>query len=81
MVEEMPGCEIVKCGLQVDHVHMVMVIPPKYAVSDVVARIKQRTSSEIRKKFFWLGRRYWKENVVWSQDILSPQFGWKGRGY
>ena len=58
----MPGCEIVKYSLQVDHVHIVMVIPPKYAVSDVVARMKQRTSSELRKKFDWLGRRYWKEN-------------------
>ena len=53
IVEEMPGCEIAKYSLKVDHVHMVMVIPPKYAVSDVVARIKQRTSSELRKKFVW----------------------------
>ena len=51
ILEEMPGCEIVKYSLQEDHVHIVMVIPPKYAVSDVVARIKQRTSSELRKKF------------------------------
>ena len=75
IVEEMPGCEIVKYSLQVDHVHMVMVIPPKYAVSDVVARIKQRTSSELRKKFVWLGRRYWKENVVWSPGYFVSTIG------
>ena len=71
----MPGCEIVKYSLQVDHVHIVMVIPPKYAVSDVVARIKQRTSSELRKKFVWLGRRYWKENVVWSPRYFVSTIG------
>ena len=75
IVEEMPGCEIVKYSLQVDHVHMVMVIPPKYAVSDVVARIKQRTSSELRKKFVWLGRRYWKEKVVWSPGYFVSTIG------
>jgi putative transposase len=75
VVEEMPGCEIVKYSLQEDHVHMVMVIPPKYAVSEVVARIKQRTSSELRKKFVWLGRRYWKENVVWSPGYFVSTIG------
>jgi len=28
IVEEMPGCEIAKYSLKVDHVHMVMVIRP-----------------------------------------------------
>jgi putative transposase len=71
----MPGCEIVKYSIQVDHVHIVMVIPPKYAVSDVVAKMKQRTSSELRKKFAWLGRRYWKENVVWSPGYFVSTIG------
>ena len=46
----MPGCEIVECNIQVDHIHMVMVIPPKYAVSDVIGRMKGMTSSDLRKK-------------------------------
>ena len=71
----MPGCEIVKYSLQEDHVHIVMVIPPKYAVSDVVTRIKQRTSGELRKKFVWLGRWYWKENVVWSPGYFVSTIG------
>ena len=75
IVEEIPGCEVVKYSLQVDHLHIVMVILPKYEVSDVVARIKQRTSSELRKKFGWLGRRYWKENVVWSPGYFVSTIG------
>ncbi|RKY42992.1 MAG: IS200/IS605 family transposase, partial [Candidatus Makaraimicrobium thalassicum] len=37
-----------------DHIHTVMIIPPKYAVSAVVGRLKGQTSSLLRKKFQWL---------------------------
>ena len=40
----MPGVEIVKKNILVDHLHLVMVIPPKYSVSDVIVQIKQYTS-------------------------------------
>ena len=66
VLETMPGCEILKCNIQVDHIHMIMVIPPKYAVSDVIWRMKGMTAGQIRRKFAWLKKLYWEENVVWS---------------
>jgi len=45
---------------------MVMIIHPKYAVSDVIKRIKRVTSNKLRKKLDWLKKVYWKERVVWS---------------
>jgi len=71
----MPGCEVVKHNILVDHIHMVMVIPPKYAVSDVVGRIKGVTGSNLRKKFGWLEKVYWKENIVWSQGYFVSTVG------
>ena len=38
LLEEMPGVEMVEQNIQVDHIHSVMVIPPKYAVSEVIGR-------------------------------------------
>ena len=67
----MPGCEIVEKNIQVDHIHMIMVIPPKYAVSDVVGRLKGITASHLRKKFDWLKEVYWKENIVWFPVIIA----------
>jgi REP element-mobilizing transposase RayT len=32
---EMPGCEIVEHNILADHIHMVIVIPPKYAVKEM----------------------------------------------
>ena len=75
VIEQLPGCEIIKCNIQPDHIHMVMIIPPKYAVSTVVGRMKGVTSSELRKKFEWLKNRYWKENIVWSPGYFVSTVG------
>ena len=75
VIEQLPGCEIIKCSIQPDHIHMVMIIPPKYAVSTVVGKIKGMTGSELRKKFEWLSKRYWKENIVWSPGYFVSTVG------
>ena len=74
-MEQLPGCEMIECNIQPDHIHMVMVIPPKYAVSTVVGKMKGMTSSELRKKFEWLKNRYWKENIVWSPGYFVSTVG------
>jgi putative transposase len=71
----MPGCEIVEQNIQVDHIHILMVIPPKYAVSEVVGQMKQYTSSQLREKFAWLKDVYWKEEVVWSPGYFVSTVG------
>ena len=75
VMKGMPGCEIIERNIQVDHIHMVMVIPPKYAVSDVIGEIKQATASALREKFAWLEKVYWKERVVWSPGYFVSTVG------
>ena len=75
VLRKMPGCEIVEQSIQVDHIHLLMVIPPKYAVSDVIGEIKQYTSSRMRGKFAWLGKVYWKERVVRSPGYFVSTVG------
>ena len=71
----LPGCEIVELNMQVDHIHMIMVIPPKYGVSAVVGRVKQYTTSGLREKFSWLEKVYWNESVVWSLGYFVSMVG------
>ena len=75
MLERIPGCEIIEKTLQVDHLHLVMLIPPKYAVSEVVSKMKMWSAREIRKKFLWLKNVYWRENVVWSEGYFVSTVG------
>lgn len=54
---------------------MIMIIPPKYSVSDVMGKLKRMTASLLRKKFLWLDKVYWKKNVVWSPGYFVSTVG------
>jgi putative transposase len=71
----LPGCELVSVSVQEDHLHMVMVIPPRYAVSAVIGRIKQFTARELRKRLGWLRKVYWREAVLWSPGYFVSTVG------
>jgi len=58
---------------------MVMIISPKYAVSEVVGKMKGKTPSLLRKKFSSLAEVYWKENIVWSPGYFVSTVGNGGK--
>ncbi len=75
ILKGIPGVEIVEQNIQVDHIHTIMIIPPKYSVSDVIGIIKGQSASSLRKKFTWLEKVYWKENIVWSPGYFVSTVG------
>lgn len=54
---------------------MVMVIPPKYAIADVMGAMKSQSASALRKRFDFLAKVYWKENIVWSPGYFVSSVG------
>lgn len=46
-IEEMGADEKMK-----DYIHLVLIIPPKYNASDVIARLKAESASMMRKKVY-----------------------------
>ena len=60
-----PDIAIEKYSVQIDHVHLIIIIPPKYSVSDIIGKIKANTSREIRNKFEWIKKIYWRHEF-WS---------------
>ena len=46
-----PDIGIEKCSVQKDHVHLIIVIPLKYPVSEIIGKIKANTSREMRRAF------------------------------
>ncbi len=75
LLREMPGVEIETIGFDQDHVHMVMIIPPKYSVSSVMGRLKSQLARRMRKFFPWLEKVYWNENIVWSPGYFVSSVG------
>ena len=75
LLRSMPGVEVETIGFDKDHLHMVMTIPPKYSISEVMGGLKGQLSSRMRKFFKWLEQVYWKENVVWSPGYFVSSVG------
>ena len=70
LLRRMPGVTIETIGSELDHLHMVMSIPPKYSISSVLGELKSQSASKLRKKFSWLSKVYWNENIVWSSGFF-----------
>jgi putative transposase len=75
ILRQMPGVVIVEQNIQVDHIHTIIIIPPKYAVSEVIGRLKGQSASLLRKKFRWLEKVYWEENIIWSPGYFVSSVG------
>ena len=61
--------------MEEDHVHLHMVIPPKYAVSMVVETLKKNTSRELNLKFRFLKKFYWDNEGMWSTGFFVSTVG------
>ena len=61
-----PDIEIVEVNTDIDHVHILLSIPPKLSVSDVVRMIKAKTGAVMRKRFPFLDKVYWGTDGIWS---------------
>ena len=64
--EYYPDLEILEAKTDEDHVHLLVSIPPKMAVSQAVRIIKANTGRALRRKFPFLQKLYWGVPGVWS---------------
>ena len=66
--------EIMELNLQQDHIHLVMSMPPKYAVSEVMGYLKGKLSLRLFQKYERLGKRYWGQHL-WSRGYCVSTVG------
>jgi putative transposase len=70
-----PDWEYIEIGIDSDHVHVHMVIPPKYSVSKVVETIKKNTSKSLNEKFGFLKKVYWDRKGIWGKGYFVSTVG------
>jgi putative transposase len=68
------GVSIISGVLSMDHVHMFISIPPHRAVSDVMRRIKGRTSRKVQMEFPDLKKKYWGRHF-WARGYFCTTSG------
>lgn len=70
-----PGIEVVRVNVQEDHVHAVIVIPPRLAVADVVKYIKMQSAKVLAAKFPFLKKVYRGQDGIWSRGYCVTSLG------
>jgi putative transposase len=70
------GCKIEKGGMVQDHVHMLISIPPKYAVSEVVGYIKGKSAIAVARKFGGKQRNFNGESF-WARGYAVSTVGFE----
>ena len=72
---EQMTCEIMEMNVQLDHVHLLVMIPPKVAVSDYVGTVKGRTAIRILNKYRQLKQKPYWGNHFWSRGYCANTVG------
>ena len=73
--EHYPEIEILEIEHDVDHVHMLVSIPPKMNVGRVVGILKANTSRRLKEKFSFLKDVYWGTDGIWSDGYFVSTIG------
>ena len=57
------GVEVIELNVQPDHVHLLLWIPPKMAVSEIMGFLKGKLALRLFERFPQLARKYWGRHL------------------
>ena len=67
-----PDIEVVKLNAQEDHIHIVVVIPPRIAVADAIRFIKKQSAKKLKAKFPFMQKTMQGKTASGPQDTVYP---------
>jgi putative transposase len=68
------GWEIQELNIQIEHVHLMIQLPPSISVSDAVQFLKGRSSKVVREEFPEIKRLLWGKDF-WADGYFSVTVG------
>jgi len=66
--------QIEEINIQSDHVHMIISLPPKYSVSDIMGYLKGKTAVKLLQTQKQLSKQYWGRHI-WSRGYCVSTVG------
>jgi len=69
------GAEVVELNIQEDHVHMLVMVPPKVSISDFMGTVKGRSAIRVLNKFRHLKRKPYWGNHFWARGYCVDTVG------
>ena len=74
LVRQKEAVEIIELNVQTDHIHLIVWIPPKYAVSDVMGYLKGKLAIRLFQRYEKLGKKNWGRHL-WSRGYCVSTIG------
>lgn len=71
---EWKNIEILEGNVQKDHIHLVLSVPPKYSISEVVGFLKGKAAIKIFDMHLELKKRYWGRHF-WARGYCVSTVG------
>ena len=72
---EQQGCEVTELSVQVDHVHLLALVPPKVSISGYVGTLKGRTAIRVFNRFRKLKEKPYWGNHFWARGYCVDTVG------
>ena len=72
---EQKGCIIEELNVQEEHVHLVIFVPPKVSISEIIGIMKGRTAIRLFNKYKKLKQRPYWGNHFWSKGYCVDTVG------
>jgi putative transposase len=69
------GCEINEFNIQDDHIHLLVMVPPKLSISDYLGIIKGRSAIRVLNKYRHLRQKPYWGNQFWSRGYCVDTVG------
>ena len=75
MFSEQLGCKIEELNVQEDHVHLLVMVPPKISLSSYVGTLKGRSAIRVFTKFSRLKHKPYWGNHFWARGYCVDTVG------
>ena len=72
---EQQHSQIVELNVQIDHVHLLTMVPPKVSISDYVGTVKGRTAIRVLNRFKQLKKKPYWGNHFWAKGYCVDTVG------
>ncbi len=67
--------EVIELNVQIDHVHLMVSIPPKVSISDFMGTVKGRTAIRVLNRFRKLRTKPYWGNQFWAKGYCVDTIG------
>ena len=75
MMSEWKECEVVELNVQIDHIHLVVSIPPKVSISEYMGIVKGKIAIKLFKSYPNLKRKPYWGNHFWARGYFVNTVG------